>query len=192
MKTAILEIFLYTTTKQLLIFLRSPPLTSALHVSVSCAFCICCSLSRRSHKNWTCLAVEFWMWSPNKARGILSLHPAAARGQATSAFGHIRLCRLELPPLWMSGRSVNSPQDGHVKLSVAFERFPFWGWRFLVHSSACASTSANGIIEVHPYSLEYGHLTSNCRISLLAYVSGKMSPICIRKEELLKVILIFF
>ena len=62
------------------------------------------------------------MWSPNEARAIFSLQPAAAKGQATSAFGHTKLCRLELPPLGISGRSVSSPQDGQVKLSVAFDQ----------------------------------------------------------------------
>ena len=116
------------------------------------------------------------MWSPNEALAIFSLQPAAAKGQATSAFGHTRLCRFELPPLGMSGRSVSSPQDGQVKLSVAFERLLCWGSRFLVHSSAWVSTSAKGMIEVHPYFSEYGHLTSSCNISRFANVSGKISP----------------
>ena len=162
--------------------------TSLLQTSLSCAFCICCSLSNRSHKSWTCLTVEFWICSLNDARAIFSLHPAAAKGHATSALGQTKVCLFELLACWISGRSVNSPHEGHVKLSMAFDLLgPSVGRWVLTHCSTWDSTSANWMIVVQPYSFENGHLTKSCNISRFAKVSGKISP----KNELLSNYLLF-
>ena len=60
-----------------------------------------------------CFEVELWMWSGSCDLGMRSVHPALARGQATLAFGQIRLCLAPTETVAVAW-SRSSPQLGQV------------------------------------------------------------------------------
>ena len=75
--------------------------------------CICSIFSSHSNKSWMCFEVELWMWSGSCDLGMRSEHPALARGQATLAFGQIRLCLAPTETVAVAW-SRSSPQLGQV------------------------------------------------------------------------------